>query len=87
MHTATDFDLVNFTLKTVATSGSSPLGNYLLLVYFLEIFDDDYKKLEAKKLQIRSPSHDNKDKGDDAENTSMDIDLEMEISTSHFSHL
>eukprot|EP00026_Physarum_polycephalum_P009789 Phypoly_transcript_09925.p1 GENE.Phypoly_transcript_09925~~Phypoly_transcript_09925.p1 ORF type:complete len:424 (+),score=77.79 Phypoly_transcript_09925:48-1319(+) len=51
---ASDFDLVFNTLKTAATKGATSLGNYLLLVYIVEILEDDYKRNEEKKSQPRT---------------------------------
>ena len=54
IHSAADFELVFSTLKFVATKGTSSIGNYLLLLYILDVLEDDHKRNEEKKLQPKA---------------------------------
>jgi hypothetical protein len=84
---AADFDLLHNTLRTVATRGTSPIGNYLLLLYFLGILEDDYKRTEEKRAQFRQPGGEDasgKSTADINTDTNADDDEYMEIEISIF---
>jgi hypothetical protein len=65
----------------VATKGATPIGNYLLLLYILEIFEDDYKRNEEKKSQTKTAPLKQESETTDATTITTVSNIETEIST------